>query len=103
MLVTNTTAHWLALLATRDVWAARVQTFEDLVDDPQLAHANLIETVHHPRAGDIRVVGVPMRFSKTPGTIRLAPPLVGEHTEQVLADLGYAAEEIARLREEEVI
>ena len=100
---TDTCAHWLALLATRDIWAAKVQDFDEVVDDPQVVHNELIQTIHHPRAGDVRVVGIPMRFSATPGTIRLAPPLVGEHTAEVLAGLGYTREEIERLREEEVI
>jgi crotonobetainyl-CoA:carnitine CoA-transferase CaiB-like acyl-CoA transferase len=100
---TNSSEHWLALLATRDIWAASVQDFDDLVEDPQVQHNQLIETIHHPKAGDIRVVGMPIRFSETPGTIRLAPPLVGEHTDRVLEELGYTPEQLATLHAEEVI
>ncbi len=103
VIATNTTEHWIELLATRDVWCAKVQDFGEVVDDPQVKHNELIQTVHHPRAGDIRVVGIPMRFSETPGTIRLAPPLVGEHTDEVLKSLGYEQEAIDGLRAEEVI
>jgi len=85
------------------VWCAPVQSFEDLIDDPQVKHNELIQTVYHPQAGEIRVVGVPMKFSKTPGAIRLAPPLVGEHTGAVLGELGYSADEIDALRREGVI
>lgn len=102
-LIANTSDHWLTLLATKDIWAAKVQDFDDLMEDPQLKHNQMIETIHHPTAGDIRVVGIPIRFSETPGTIRLAPPLVGEHTDEVLMELGYTAEQIAALRKEEVI
>jgi crotonobetainyl-CoA:carnitine CoA-transferase CaiB-like acyl-CoA transferase len=97
-IITNTTDHWLKILLDADVWSAKVQTFDDLVDDPQVAHNELITTIHHPKAGDIRVVGIPMKFSATPGTIRLAPPLVGEHTDEVLREVGYTDAQIADLR-----
>ena len=99
-LLTGTAAEWLEILATRDIWAAPVNTFEDLVDDPQVAHNELIRTVEHPAGGEIRVVGVPMRFSATPGDIRSGPPAVGQHTDDVLADAGFSSEEIAALRED---
>lgn len=100
---TNTTEYWLALLLTRDIWCAKVQDFDDLVDDPQVKNNELIQTLHHPRAGAVRVIGIPMRFSETPGTIRLAPPLVGEHTDEVLKSLGYTQPEINQLHAEEVV
>jgi crotonobetainyl-CoA:carnitine CoA-transferase CaiB-like acyl-CoA transferase len=100
---TDTTEHWLALLATRDIWCAKVQDFDDLMDDPQVAHNELIQTIHHPRAGDIRVIGMPMDFSETPGTIRLAPPLVGEHTDETLKSLGYDQATIDQYHAEEVV
>ena len=100
---TNTTAHWMGLLLARDVWCAEVQDFDDLMTDPQVAHNELIQTIQHPEAGNIRVVGIPMLFSATPGTIRLAPPLVGEHNDPILAELGYSAAEIETFRQEGVI
>lgn len=102
-IVTDTTDHWLERLLARDVWCAKVQDFEDLMTDPQVAHNDLIQTVHHPEAGDIRVIGVPVKFSETPGAIRLAPPRVGEHTGAILGELGYTAAEIEMLRAEGVI
>ena len=99
-LLTKTAAEWLEILAARDIWAAPVNTFDDLVEDPQVAHNELIRTVEHPAGGEIRVVGVPMRFSATPGDIRSGPPTVGQHTGDVLADAGFSSEEIAALRED---
>jgi crotonobetainyl-CoA:carnitine CoA-transferase CaiB-like acyl-CoA transferase len=90
-------------LLARDVWCAEVQNFDDLMNDPQVAHNELIQTIHHPEAGDIRVIGIPMKFSATPGTIRLAPPRVGEHNDAILSDLGYSAEQIDVFRREGVI
>ncbi len=97
------TAHWMEKLLARDVWCAEVQDFDDLLRDPQVAHNELIQTIQHPEAGEIRVVGVPVRFSETPGSIRLAPPRVGEHTDEVLSALGYSPAQLDALRAEGVI
>ena len=93
----------LAALSKRDLWCARVQDFDDVLNDPQVAHNGMIQEIEHPRAGKIKVVGVPVVFSETPGSIRLAPPLVGEHTDAILGSLGYDAARIADLRARGVI
>jgi crotonobetainyl-CoA:carnitine CoA-transferase CaiB-like acyl-CoA transferase len=63
-----------------------------------------VRTVKHPTVGDLKMVGIPFRFSATPGAIRRAPPLLGQHTEEVLgAELGLSAERIAQLRAEKIV
>ncbi len=99
----NTSQHWLDLFGTKDLWCAKVQDYADLMNDPQVAHNELIQTIEHPKAGKIKVIGVPVKMSGTPGTIRLAPPLVGEHTDAVLAEAGYTPEQIAAFHEEGVV
>jgi crotonobetainyl-CoA:carnitine CoA-transferase CaiB-like acyl-CoA transferase len=100
---TNTSAHWVELLGKRDLWCARVQNFDDLMNDPQVNHNELIQTIDHPVAGPVRVIGIPVRFSETPGAIRLYPPVVGEHNDAILTELGYSAEQIDQFKTEGVI
>jgi crotonobetainyl-CoA:carnitine CoA-transferase CaiB-like acyl-CoA transferase len=93
----------LRILETRDVWCAPVQGFDDLVEDPQLVHNDLITTVPHPTTGDdVRVVGMPVRFSATPGDVRSGPPAVGQHTDDILSRLGFTDEEIGAMHEDGV-
>jgi crotonobetainyl-CoA:carnitine CoA-transferase CaiB-like acyl-CoA transferase len=110
----RTTAAWMELLGQRDLWCAPVQDFADLEHDPQVEHAGLIQTVAHPGGkgvggeeavpgGKVRVVGVPMRFSATPGAIKSGPPAVGQHTDEVLRGLGYTGEAIRALHEDGVV
>lgn len=96
-IVAQTSDAWVAKFLDHDLWCAKVQDFEDVISDPQVAHNDLIQTVHHPDAGELRVIGMPIRFGRTPGTIRLDPPRVGEHTREVLEELGYAADHIDSL------
>jgi crotonobetainyl-CoA:carnitine CoA-transferase CaiB-like acyl-CoA transferase len=102
-LPSRTSAEILDALSARDLWCAKVQDFGEVMSDPQVAHNGLIQEIDHPRAGRIKVVGVPVQFSETPGTIRLAPPLVGEHTDSILEELGYTAEQRADLRARGVV
>jgi crotonobetainyl-CoA:carnitine CoA-transferase CaiB-like acyl-CoA transferase len=102
-LLARPTADWVELLAPKDVWCAPVQTFDDVVNDPQVAHNELLTTVAHPDGGELRVVGIPARFSATPGTIRSGPPAVGQHTDEVLASIGYDDEAIRALHDEGVV
>ena len=99
-LVEGDAGHWLELLATRDVWCAPVNRFEDLLDDPQVQHNELFTTVERPNGEPMRVVGMPVRFSATPGTVTSGPPAVGQHTDEVLASIGFDDEEIRSMRED---
>ena len=100
---TKTRAQWVEILSARDVPCGPVNNLGDAFNDPQVRHNRMVEQIDHPRAGKISVPGVVVKMSATPGRISAAPPLLGEHTAQVLRGLGYADEEIARLREQGVI
>ena len=97
--------EWMAILKEGgDFIYTVVNTVNDLPDDPQMIANDYVVPYEHPTWGPTKVVGVPVRFSKTPGDSRAAAPEFGEHTEQILIDmLGYSWEDIGRLKEEEVI
>lgn len=88
----------LRRLEAEDVLAAPVHDYPEVFADPQVLHNRMVMTTEHPGAGEIRMVGMPVKLSSVPPAIRTPPPTVGEHNEVVLADLGYSAEEAAALR-----
>jgi crotonobetainyl-CoA:carnitine CoA-transferase CaiB-like acyl-CoA transferase len=93
----------LALLEVHGVPATPVNTVDQMLRDPQTATRQLIERVHHPRLGEIPVVGMPVTFSRMAPGVRRAAPLRGEHTDAVLAEAGYSAGEIAAFRDRKAI
>lgn len=102
---TKTYDEWDKILQEKgDFIYAKIQTVDDLSSDPQALENEYITNFKHPTLGDVKMVGFPIRFSKTPCSIRLPSPELGEHTEEVLNEIcGYTWKEIGQLREEEVI
>ncbi len=101
-LLERTTDDWLTLLATRDVWCAPVKDFDGVFSDPQVQAVEMVATVEHPRIGELKVIRTPLSFSQTPPSIRRPPPLVGEHSEEILHELGYEDDAIAAMHDEGV-
>jgi crotonobetainyl-CoA:carnitine CoA-transferase CaiB-like acyl-CoA transferase len=99
----RTTAEWLALCEEHDIPATAFSTIEDLPAHPQIAGVGLFQPMQHPSEGALRMARPPTRFAATPASIRRHPPRLGEHTDEVLAELGYSPEEIAALAERRVI
>jgi alpha-methylacyl-CoA racemase len=95
--------EWYERLVRADVCVGKVYEIDEMVKDPQLNHRQMIVDVEHPTHGRVRQVGVAIKLSDTPGSIRSAAPLAGEHTEAVLKDLGLGAADIGRLRKQGVI
>jgi crotonobetainyl-CoA:carnitine CoA-transferase CaiB-like acyl-CoA transferase len=98
-------AEWLERLARGgDFIFSVVNAVDDLPDDPQVLANQYVVPFEHPAFGTTRVVGVPVRLSDTPGALRLPAPEFGQHTEQILTEeLAYTWDDVARLRDEEVI
>jgi crotonobetainyl-CoA:carnitine CoA-transferase CaiB-like acyl-CoA transferase len=96
-------ASLLKLLEEAGVPATPVNTVDQVMNDPQTAAAGLIQRVAHPKLGDIPVVSTPLTFSRMRAGVRTPAPLQGEHTDEVLAEHGYSADEIRALRDRQVI
>jgi formyl-CoA transferase/CoA:oxalate CoA-transferase len=99
----RSTADWLKALHQKGVPAGPVYTFDQIFSDDQVLHREMVVEMDHPSAGTIKQLGIPVLLSETPGSIRLPPPLLGEHTDDILKEAGYTQEEIETLREKEVI
>src|SRR5436190_2567636 len=95
--------EWYDLLVKADVCVGKVYDVEEMVRDPQINHRQMIVDAQHPTHERVRQVGVAIKLSETPGSVRTAAPLAGEHTDLVLKDLGLSAAEIAALREKKVV
>jgi crotonobetainyl-CoA:carnitine CoA-transferase CaiB-like acyl-CoA transferase len=89
----------LKRLEEADVPATPVNTVDQVMNDPQTAERGIVQRVTHPKLGEIPVVGTPLHFSRMSPGVRRAAPLRGEHTDTILADLGYSPGEIKTLRE----
>jgi len=100
--LTNTTNHWVQLLNKAGVPASRVNDVESMIADDQIAARQMIVKQHHPIAGDIRVVGVPVKLSKTPGGVHTPAPILGEHSEEIIRSLGHD-DKLTFLRSENII
>ena len=90
--------HWVNLLAQEETCVAPVHDIEDMFTDPQVMAREMFTDMQHPIAGKINQIGFPIKFSETPGKMSAHAPLLGEHTEEILTQLGYAAHDIERLR-----
>ena len=96
-LATGTTAEWQERFERAQIAAGPVYEFDEVFADPQIKHLGLVTEVEQPGYGKARMLGFPVRASATPAAIRRPAPLLGEHTTEVLAELGISAEEIDRL------
>jgi crotonobetainyl-CoA:carnitine CoA-transferase CaiB-like acyl-CoA transferase len=101
--LTKTREEWLDILMKQDTCVTAVHSLEETFSDPQVLHRKMLVEVQHPKAGKIRQIGVPIKFSETPGAVRTPAPEMGEHTEDILKGLGYNRQSIERLRKEGVI
>jgi crotonobetainyl-CoA:carnitine CoA-transferase CaiB-like acyl-CoA transferase len=98
-----TSAHWLRALAEAEVPSGPINDIRTAFALPQSRARAMDVTVKHPVLGPIRQVGLPIKLSVTPGSIRTAPPLLGEQTDEILAELGFGPPEVADLHDRGVV
>ena len=97
------TDEWMEILLEAGFPAAPIYNYKQVFEDPHTHAREMMVEVEHPVEGTVKVLGIPVKLSETPGKIRRPAPLLGEQTEETLMDLGYSKEEIADLRERKVI
>jgi crotonobetainyl-CoA:carnitine CoA-transferase CaiB-like acyl-CoA transferase len=91
-------AEWLAEFDAAGIPAGPVNTLDQVFADPQVAARQMVLELDHPTVGRHRVLGIPVKLSATPGVVRAPAPLLGQHTVEVLREVGYSAEEARALR-----
>ncbi len=99
----KTTQEWMELLDDAGVPNSPINDIPTLVQDPQVRYRNMVVQVPHPDIPNLGMPGSPLRLAESPTTVRRYPPRLGEHTNEVLLELGYSDEDIARMREAQAI
>jgi crotonobetainyl-CoA:carnitine CoA-transferase CaiB-like acyl-CoA transferase len=102
-LAQDTAERWVAKLKAVGVPCGRINTVAQALDDPHTAARRMVETVTHPTIGELKMLGIPFKFSDTPAAVGRAPPTLGQHTDEILAELGMDAAAIAALRQGKAI
>jgi crotonobetainyl-CoA:carnitine CoA-transferase CaiB-like acyl-CoA transferase len=102
-LAQDTAERWVAKLKAVGVPCGRINTVAQALEDPHTAARRMVETVAHPTIGELKMLGIPFKFSDTPAAVGRAPPTLGQHTDEVLGELGMDAAAIAALRQGKVI
>jgi formyl-CoA transferase len=101
--ISENSQHWLDTLAEAGVPAGPIYNMAEVYADPQVQAREMMVEMDHPTAGRIKNIGVPVKLSETPGSVRSPSPLLGQHTDEVLSEMGCSEEEISRLRDSEIV
>lgn len=103
LMKTRTRDEWFPFLVEHDVCVGPVYDLPEVVDDPQIRHRQMALELEHPELGKVMQPGIALKLSGTPGSVRRFPPAPGEHTDEILGELGMGQEEVAALRERGVV
>ncbi|MDP2255990.1 MAG: CoA transferase, partial [Polaromonas sp.] len=97
-LVAQDRAYWIERLNAGGVACGHISNLKEVFEEPQIQHLNMVKDVVSTHLGAQRLVGQPMQLERTPSTIARAAPRRGEHTEEVLGELGLSREDLARMK-----
>jgi formyl-CoA transferase len=101
--VTRSSAEWVELLNAKGVPSGPIFNIKETFENEQVQHLGLATPVKHRELGEMRIQRPPVTLSRTPASVRTAAPDIGEHTDEVLGELGFSAEDIAGLRRDNVV
>ncbi|MFD4929327.1 CaiB/BaiF CoA transferase family protein [Peribacillus butanolivorans] len=103
LLKRKTKKEWKMLLDDAGIPNGPINTIAEMLEDPQIKARNMLVNMEHPTVENLRVTGSPLKLSKTPVTMRKHPPLYGEHTDSILAGIGYKPDEIIKFKQNKII
>ena len=103
VLAAGTSAEWINALNAASVPCGPIYNMDQVFEDPQVKHLGIAASAKHPILGEIRMQNQPVKLSRTPGTVAVTTPELGEHTDEVLASIGYSKTDIAGLRDGKVV
>lgn len=99
----KTKAEWIELLDSAGVPTGPINSIEEMLNNPQIIDRGMVRTVKHSTLGSIKTLGLPIRFSQTPSEFERGAPTLGEHTNEILSDIGYSSSELEALVEHGVV
>src|SRR6476619_1810331 len=94
----DTSDHWIAKLNAAGVACGRINNIKEVFEEPQVKHLGILKKVVSPRLGEQTLMGQPVTLTRTPSTIARSAPKRGEHSEEILAEIGYAPEELEQMK-----
>jgi formyl-CoA transferase/CoA:oxalate CoA-transferase len=103
LISTKNGEEWLKILTDVGVPCGPIYTIDKIFSDPQILHRKMLCELDHPKVGKVKVTGIPVKLSDTPGEIRTAPPVLGQDSREILTELGYSDQEIENLQREKVV
>jgi crotonobetainyl-CoA:carnitine CoA-transferase CaiB-like acyl-CoA transferase len=104
LFLNKNTSEWIDIFQPMGLPCAPVNNIKQSFAHPQVSHRKMVESISHPKAGELKVVGIPVKFTETTSSIRLPAPILGQHTKKILGQiLGYDEKRIETLFDEGVV